>query len=460
MSKVKSIFICAACGTVSPKWSGRCNACGEWNTVQEEVATPSTSEERKRQLWQNPTRSERHTPKPVPLPEIQALNAERLLTPDEELNRVLGGGIVPGSLVLIGGQPGIGKSTLLLQVALGIPAKVLYVSGEESEEQIKMRADRIGLQHDACYILTETNTSRILSHAVALEPGLLIIDSIQTLVSPLIESTPGTISQVRECAGELQRFAKETGIPVFIIGHITKEGSLAGPKLLEHIVDAVLQFEGDQHHAYRILRTLKNRFGSTDELGIYEMQSNGLREVSNPSELLLSQKDEDLSGSSIGATMEGMRPMLIETQALVSRAVYGTPQRSATGFDLRRLSMLLAVLEKRCGFMFGQNDVFLNIAGGLRVDDPAIDLAIVSALISSLEDVIVPGHICFAGEVGLSGEIRAVTRIEQRITEADRLGFKEIFISKYNLKGLDPGRFHIRIQSIGRIEELYQALFV
>ena len=460
MSKVKTIFICAACGSVSPKWAGRCNACGEWNTIQEEVSAPATSDERKRQLWQNPIGAERHAPKPIPLPEIETLHAERLLTPDDELNRVLGGGIVPGSLVLIGGQPGIGKSTLLLQVALGVPAKVLYVSGEESEEQIKMRADRIGLQHDACFILTETNTSRILSHAAALEPGLLIVDSIQTLVSPLIESTPGSISQVRECAGELQRFAKETGIPVFIIGHITKEGSLAGPKLLEHIVDAVLQFEGDQHYAYRILRTLKNRFGSTDELGIYEMQSHGLREVSNPSELLLSQKDEDLSGSTIGATMEGMRPMLIETQALVSRAVYGTPQRSATGFDLRRLSMLLAVLEKRCGFMFGQNDVFLNIAGGLRIDDPAIDLAIVSALISSLEDVIVPSQTCFAGEVGLSGEIRAVTRIEQRITEADRLGFKEIFISKYNLKGLDPGRFHIRIQSIGRIEELYQALFV
>lgn len=458
MSKVKSIFVCANCGATSPKWDGKCSACGEWNTIQEEVLAPATSDDRKRQLWQSGS-SDRSSPKPVLLPDIQSGLTQRLLTPDAELNRVLGGGIVGGSLVLIGGQPGIGKSTLLLQVALGIQTKVLYVSGEESEEQIKMRADRIGLQPTECFILTETNTSKILTHALALQPGLLIVDSIQTLSSPLIESTPGSISQVRECAGELQRFAKETGIPVFIIGHITKEGTLAGPKLLEHIVDAVLQFEGDQHYTYRILRTLKNRFGSTDELGIYEMQSNGLREVSNPSELLLSQKDEDLSGCAIGATMEGLRPMLIETQALVSRAVYGTPQRSATGFDLRRLSMLLAVLEKRCGFLFGQNDVFLNIAGGIRVDDPAIDLAIVSALISSLEDVIVPGHICFAGEVGLSGEIRAVNRIEQRIQEADRLGFRRIFVSKYNLKGLNPERYHIRVQSIGRIEELYQALF-
>lgn len=457
--KIKSIYVCTNCGSTSPKWAGKCNACGEWNTIVEEVATPVTSDDKKRQLWQSPAGSERSAPKPVLLPDIQTGHTVRLVTPDEELNRVLGGGIVSGSLVLIGGQPGIGKSTLLLQVALGIQAKVLYVSGEESEEQIKMRADRIRQQRSDCYILTETNTSKILTHALALQPGLLIIDSIQTLSSPLIESTPGSISQVRECAGELQRFAKETNIPVFIIGHITKEGTLAGPKLLEHIVDAVLQFEGDQHYSYRILRTLKNRFGSTDELGIYEMQQNGLREVSNPSELLLSQKDEELSGCAIGATMEGMRPMLIETQALVSRAVYGTPQRSATGFDLRRLSMLLAVLEKRCGFQFGQNDVFLNIAGGLRVDDPAIDLAIVSALISSLEDVIVPGHICFAGEVGLSGEIRAVTRIEQRIQEADRLGFREIYVSKYNIKGLDTGRYAIRVQSIGRVEELYQALF-
>lgn len=383
----------------------------------------------------------------------------RLVAPDEELNRVLGGGIVPGSLVLIGGQPGIGKSTLLLQLALHIPVKILYVSGEESEEQIKMRADRIGGQASNCYILAETNTSKILKHAQNLKPDLLIIDSIQTLSSPHIDSMPGSVSQVRECAGELQRFAKESHIPVFIIGHITKEGSIAGPKLLEHIVDAVLQFEGDRNYTYRILRTIKNRFGSTDELGIYEMQANGLREVSNPSELLLSQNEEDLSGSAIAATIEGMRPMLIETQALVSTSVYSSPQRSATGFDLRRLNMLLAVLEKRVGLPFAQNDVFLNIAGGLRVDDPAIDLAIVSALISSLEDVAVPTDVCFAGEVGLSGEIRTVNRIEQRIQEADRLGFKEIYISKYNTKGLDRGRYEIEVKTVAKVQELYFALF-
>jgi DNA repair protein RadA/Sms len=363
-------------------------------------------------------------------------------------------------LILLGGQPGIGKSTLLLQLVMQLPVRILYVSGEESEEQIKMRADRIGAPNSECFVLTETNTGRILQQAMQLQPSLLIIDSIQTLASGHIESMPGSISQVRECAGELQRFAKETNIPVIIIGHITKEGSIAGPKLLEHIVDAVLQFEGDQNYTYRILRTLKNRFGSTDEMGIYEMQASGLRQVANPSELLLSQKDDALSGSAVAATMEGMRPMLIETQALVSKAVYGTPQRSATGFDLRRLSMLLAVLEKRCGFAFGMNDVFLNIAGGIRVDDPAIDLAIVSALLSSMQDVSVPPNICFAGEVGLSGEIRAVNRIEQRIQEADRLGFQSIFISRYNTKGLDPKRYGIRVHTLGKLEELYQALFV
>ena len=348
----------------------------------------------------------------------------------------------------------------MLQLTLGLHARVMYVSGEESEEQIKMRADRVAEKHSDCYILTETNTSKIFQHAQNIEPDVIIIDSIQTLSAPHIDSTPGSISQVRETAGELQRFAKETNIPIFIIGHITKEGSIAGPKLLEHIVDVVLQFEGDQNYTYRILRTLKNRFGSTDEMGIYEMQSNGLRQVSNPSELLLSQKDEDLSGSAICSTIEGQRPILIEAQALVSRAVYGTPQRSATGFDLRRLSMLLAVLEKRCGFPFAMNDVFLNIAGGIRVDDPAIDLAIVSALISSLEDVSIPHDICFAGEVGLSGEIRTVNRIEQRIQEADRLGFREIYISKYNVKGLDEKKFTIKIKTVGKVDDLYQALFV
>ena len=423
----------------------------------EEVISREVTEEEKRRPWKGGEK--KSEPRPIPLPEIQAGNTQRLLAPDGELNRVLGGGIVPGSLVLIGGQPGIGKSTLLLQLALQLDTKVLYVSGEESDEQIKMRADRIGGQAANCYILTETNTTKILNQAQHLEPGLIIIDSIQTLSSPHIESMPGSISQVRECAGELQRFAKESNIPVFLIGHITKDGSIAGPKLLEHIVDAVLQFEGDQNYTYRILRTIKNRFGSTDELGIYEMQAVGLREVPNPSELLLSQKDEDLSGSAVAATIEGLRPMLIETQALVSRSVYSAPQRSATGFDLRRLGMLLAVLEKRAGLPFFQNDVYLNIAGGIRVDDPAIDLAIVSALISSLQDVSIPTNICFAGEVGLSGEIRAVNRIDQRIQEANRLGFKEKFISKYNTKGLDPGRYNIRIRTVAKIEELYEALF-
>ena len=430
---------------------GRCTSCGAWDSYEEEevVSRGAAPDERK---------SGRQA-KPVSIEAIETGGTRRIVAPDPELNRVLGGGIVPGSLVLIGGQPGIGKSTLLLQVALSEGLKVLYVSGEESEEQIKMRAERIGKTNPDCYILTETNTHNILAHAKKIAPQLLVIDSIQTLSSPYIETTPGSISQVRECAGELQRFAKESHIPVFLIGHITKDGALAGPKLLEHIVDAVLQFEGDQNYIYRILRTLKNRFGSTDEMGIYEMHASGLRPVENPSELLLSQKDEELSGSAVAATMEGMRPMLIETQSLVSRAVYGTPQRSATGFDLRRLGMLLAVLEKRCGFPLGQNDVFLNIAGGIRVDDPAIDLAIVSAILSSFTDVAIPSNICFAGEIGLSGEIRAVNRIEQRIQEADRLGFETIFVSKYNTKGLERKRFNIRIATLGKIEDLVQELF-
>ncbi len=458
MAKIKKIYACSSCGATSPKWVGKCPSCDEWNTFHEEILSKDTSQEERRKVWKT-NNGLANAPKPISLNQISAGNTKRLITPDKELNRVLGGGIVGGSLVLIGGQPGIGKSTLLLQVALEVNAKILYVSGEESEEQIKMRADRLGNLKSDCYILTETNTAKILTHAQNLSPDLIVIDSIQTLSSPHIDSTPGSVSQVRDCAGELQRFAKETNIPVFIIGHINKEGSIAGPKLLEHIVDAVLQFEGDRNYTYRILRTIKNRFGSTDELGIYEMQANGLREVSNPSELLLSQTDEELSGSAVAATMEGMRPMLIETQALVSTAVYGTPQRSATGFDLRRLSMLLAVLEKRCGFPLGQNDVFLNIAGGIKVDDPAIDLAIVSALISSLLDVSIPHDICFAGEVGLSGEIRSVNRVEQRIQEADRLGFKQIYISKYNTKGLDRKRFKIEIKTVGKMEELYKMLF-
>lgn len=437
---------------------GRCNNCGEWNTIREEVVVKETKPEQRSRMWKGSKTTNKEA-RPIPLPEVKTGDTRRLITPDGELNRVLGGGIVSGSLVLIGGQPGIGKSTLLLQVALNVKAKILYVSGEESEEQIKMRADRLGNLQSDCYLLTETNSSKILTHALELSPDLIVIDSIQTLSSPHLDSTPGSISQVRECAGELQRFAKETNIPVFVIGHITKDGAIAGPKLLEHIVDAVLQFEGDRNYTYRILRTLKNRFGSTDELGIYEMQANGLREVSNPSELLLSQTDEDLSGSTVAATIEGMRPMLIETQALVSTAVYGTPQRTATGFDTKRLSMLLAVLEKRGGLPFAQNDVFLNLAGGIRVDDPALDLGVVAALVSSLQDVGVPSDICFAGEVGLSGEIRAVNRIDQRIAEADRLGFKQIYFSKYNTKGIDPDRYNIELKTVGKLEELYGKLF-
>ncbi len=446
---------------------GKCTACDEWNTLVEEKVVPTTAREADRQAWRKVGEENGNGngrvpgsgPRPVRLPEVKAGAVDRLITQDEELNRVLGGGIVPGSVVLFGGQPGIGKSTLLLQLALQLDGKVLYVSGEESEEQIKMRADRIGGSPERVFLLTETNTSKLLQHAQQERPDLLIVDSIQTLSSPHVDSMAGTVSQVRECAAELQRFAKETGIPVFLIGHITKEGSIAGPKLLEHIVDAVLQFEGDRNYTYRIMRTLKNRFGSTDELGIYQMNAEGLRQVSNPSELLLSSKDEELSGSAVAATLEGMRPMLIEVQALVSTAVYGTPQRSATGFDLRRLSMLLAVLEKRGGMPLGNQDVFLNIAGGLRVDNPAIDLSIIAALLSSAEDISIPHQFCFAGEVGLSGEIRAVNRIEQRIQEADRLGFREIFISKYNTKGLDPDRYGIKITTLGKVRELYERLF-
>ncbi|MFK7810828.1 MAG: DNA repair protein RadA, partial [Saprospiraceae bacterium] len=399
MAKIRKIFVCTNCGATSPKWIGNCPSCDSWDSYQEETITKETKQEEKKKVWQGASKRET-TAKPIALTNIVIGDTTRLTIPDGEFNRVLGGGLVPGSLTLIGGQPGIGKSTLMLQLALNVPIKILYVSGEESESQIKMRSDRIGAPRSDCYIYTETNVTKILTQAQNITPDLMVIDSIQTLASPHVESAPGSVSQVRECAGELQRFAKETGIPIVIIGHITKEGSLAGPKLLEHIVDTVLQFEGDRNYSYRILRTLKNRFGSTDELGIYQMQSNGLREVSNPSELLLSQTDEQLSGSAVCATIEGVRPMLIESQALVSTAVYGTPQRSSTGFDLRRLSMLLAVLEKRCGFPFGQFDVFLNIAGGLKVDDPAIDLAILSALISSLEDIAIAGDVCFAGEVG------------------------------------------------------------
>jgi len=468
LAKVKVAFFCRSCGAESPKWMGQCPSCKEWNTlIEEKVVKTKNDRLEHKPNWRDvgngaaaaATGPLGKGPIPVQLDKVVAGEVERLVAPDRELNRVLGGGIVPGSIVLFGGQPGIGKSTLLLQLALRLGKKVLYVSGEESEEQIKMRADRLGGNMTNCFLLTETNTNKLLKHAAAVKPDLLIIDSIQTLTSPHVESMAGSISQVRECAAELQRFAKESGIPTFLIGHITKEGSIAGPKLLEHIVDAVLQFEGDRNYTYRILRTLKNRFGSTDELGIYQMEQAGLREVSNPSELLLSERDEDLSGSAVCATLEGMRPMLIEVQALVSTAVYGTPQRTATGFDMKRLSMLLAVLEKRAGLPLGNQDVFLNIAGGLKVDDPAIDLAIIASLLSSAMDVTVSPEIAFAGEIGLSGEIRAVTRIEQRIQEADRLGFRRIYVSKYNVKGLDPDRYGIRIVTLSTVRELYEALF-
>lgn len=453
--KTKKIFNCTNCGAGYPKWNGKCSSCGEWNTLVEEVLEKPTKNEQKLKSWG----SERTSSKPTLLKDVKFSIQEKITTPDQELDRVLGGGIVKGSLILIGGQPGIGKSTLLLQMAINMDAQILYVSGEESDVQIKMRAERLGSKNENCYLLSETNVSKILQEAKNLNPDLIIIDSIQTLSSPYIESTPGSVSQVRECTNDLQRFAKETNIPVFIIGHINKDGAIAGPKLLEHIVDTVLQFEGDRNYSYRILRTIKNRFGSTDELGIYEMQGKGLREVSNPSELLLSQSDNQLSGSTVAATMEGMRPMLIESQALVSTAVYGTPQRSVTGYDLRRLNMLLAVLEKRAGLLFGQQDVFLNLAGGIKVADPAIDLAITAAMISSLQNIAVSNKIAFAGEVGLTGEIRAVNRIEQRIQEADRLGFEAIYLSKFNMKGLDQSKYHLELNPISKIDDLLAKVF-
>lgn len=398
--------------------------------------------------------------KPKAVADIGMLEQTRIPIYDKELSRVLGGGIVPGSLVLFGGEPGIGKSTLMLQLALMLKGiRVMYVSGEESEQQIRMRAERIGIKNDQCFILTETNTQNIFQQLVQFEPGLVIIDSIQTLHTGYIESSPGSVSQVRECAAELLRYAKESGTPVFIIGHITKEGSIAGPKVLEHMVDTVLQFEGDRNHVYRLLRTTKNRFGSTNELGIYEMQGSGLREVNNPSEILITQRDSATSGVAIAASLEGNRPLLIETQALVSTAAYGTPQRSATGYDLRRLNMLLAVLEKRCGFRLGIKDVFLNIAGGVKVEDPGIDLALVCAILSSNEEIPLPQQVCFAGEVGLTGEIRPVTRIDQRISEAEKLGFERIFISHYNKKGLEQADHKIEIVTVMKMEDVFRNLF-
>ncbi len=449
MAKVKTAFYCGNCGNESPKWLGKCPACGEWNTFVEEVI----------QREKNGSKSEHHESTPVALNEVSLVDHQRIDSNNNELNRVLGGGIVPGSIVLIGGEPGIGKSTLMLQVALHIKdKKFLYVCGEESDQQIRLRAERLGMNNSQCYILTETSVSSIISHCEKLKPAILLIDSIQTIISENIDSSPGSISQIRESAFELLLFAKKSNTPVFMIGHITKDGSLAGPKVLEHMVDTVLHFEGDHNYGFRVLRSMKNRFGSTSELGIYEMNSYGLREVNNPSEILMGNHDESLSGTSIAATIEGLRPLMIETQALVSTAAYGTPQRSSTGFDSRRLNMLLAVLEKRCGFKLGTKDVFLNIAGGIKVIDPATDLAVVSAILSSNMDIPIPRNICFAGEIGLTGEVRPVTRIEQRISEAEKIGFKNFVISKNNQKDARRNSGNINIIPISKIEELARFL--
>lgn len=455
-NKAKTAFFCRNCGFESSKWLGKCPSCNEWNTFTEEVI------ERPKDAasWKD-SKPEKRISGPVQLSEITASDTGRLVTSDLELNRTLGGGIVAGSLVLIGGEPGIGKSTLLLQLALELKQiKVLYVSGEESEQQIKMRADRLKGNNQGLYISTEVAISKLFMQIKQLQPELVVIDSIQTLVSDFVDATAGSIAQIKECAGQLQRFAKETNVPVFIIGHINKEGYIAGPKILEHMVDTVLQFEGDRNYTHRILRTIKNRFGSTSEIGIYKMEGDGLQQVNNPSELLITEKEEPLSGVAVAATMEGMRPMLIEVQALVSPAVYGNPQRTATGFDLRRLNMLLAVLEKRGGFAYGNKDVFLNIAGGLRVEDPAIDLSIACALLSSLTDMALPLNMCFAAEIGLSGELRGVARIEQRITEAEKLGFDRIYIAKHNMKSLKQNKYNIELRAAGKLEEVYGQLFV
>jgi len=452
MSKIKTAFFCQSCGTQFAKWQGQCNACKEWNTIVEEVI-----QKEEKAAWKTETSLVKKAAKPLKINEIDSAEEIRLDTTDGELNRVLGGGLVPGSLTLLGGEPGIGKSTLLLQISLKLPYKTLYVSGEESQKQIKMRAERITPNGDNCYILTETKTQNIFRQIEEMEPEIVIIDSIQTLHTDYIESSPGSISQIRECTAELIKYAKETNVPVILIGHITKDGNIAGPKILEHMVDTVLQFEGDRNHVYRILRSLKNRFGSTAELGIYEMQGSGLREVTNPSEILISHKDEELSGTAIASTLEGMRPLMIEIQALVSTAVYGTPQRSTTGYNAKRLNMILAVLEKRAGFHLGSKDVFLNVTGGISVDDPAIDLAVVAAILSSNEDIPVGKNYCFAGEVGLSGEIRPVNRVEQRIQEAEKLGFSTIFVSKYNKIALKNTLIDIRM--VAKIEDVVGELF-
>lgn len=453
MAKTKTAYVCSNCGNDSPKWLGKCPVCGEWNTYVEEIISKDTSAKKGLSGF------ETSKAKPLLLKEVETGEEPRIDLQDGEFNRVLGGGLVAGSLVLIGGEPGIGKSTLILQTVLGNNAiKTLYVSGEESARQLKLRADRINSQSENCYIVCETNLEQIFVHIQNTKPEFVIIDSIQTIYTDAIESSPGSVSQVRECSAAILKFAKETNTPVILIGHINKEGSIAGPKVLEHIVDTVLQFEGDQHYMYRILRSIKNRFGSTAELGIYEMRQNGLREVSNPSELLLTQNHEGLSGVAIAAAIEGVRPFLIEAQALVSTAAYGTPQRSATGFDLRRMNMLLAVLEKRAGFKLIQKDVFLNIAGGLKVNDPGMDLAIISAVLSSSLDISIEKHICMAGEVGLSGEIRPVNRIEQRVLEAEKLGFSKMIIPQNNLKGFSL-KVKIEIVEVRKVEEAFRQLF-
>ncbi|GHT69103.1 DNA repair protein RadA [Bacteroidia bacterium] len=452
MAKIHKAYFCQNCGYESPKWMGRCSACGEWNTFVEEVVT---KEKDNHAL----TFGSAEKARPRLISQIDVLQEPRQTLGSGEVDRILGGGLVQGSMVLIGGEPGIGKSTLALQLALKNPLlKTLYVSGEESAQQIKLRAERLDGKGDGCYILSETLLENILAHAQEMRPNLLVIDSIQTIATQRIESSPGSISQIRDCAALLLKFAKETGTSVFIIGHITKDGAIAGPKVLEHIVDVVLQFEGDNQHIYRLLRSAKNRFGSTSELGIFEMTGTGLREVSNPSEILIAHHAEQLSGVAVAASMDGVRPFLIETQSLVSSAVYGTPQRSTTGFDARRLNMLLAILEKRAGFRLASKDVFLNIAGGLRVNDPAIDLAVATAVLSSSLDLPVPLNCCFSAELGLSGEVRPVNRIDQRITEAEKLGFQKIFVSKYNQKGLKlQGKIEVVFAS--KIEEVLQKLF-
>lgn len=453
MAKIKVAYFCNNCGNESPKWVGKCPICGEWNTYVEESVIKTTPQSKRGHLF------EADRTKPLRLKDVTTGDDPRIDMNDSEFNRVLGGGMVPGSLILLGGEPGIGKSTLILQTVLHLDKiKTLYVSGEESSRQLKMRADRIKESSENCFILCETNLEQIFTHIKNVEPDFVVIDSIQTIYTDAVESSPGSVSQVRECAAGILKFAKETGTPVVLIGHINKEGSIAGPKVLEHIVDTVLQFDGDQHYMYRILRSIKNRFGSTAELGIYEMRQNGLRQVSNPSELLLTQNHEGLSGVAIAAAIEGIRPFLIETQALVSTAAYGTPQRSATGFDIRRMNMLLAVLEKRAGFKLMQKDVFLNIAGGLRVNDPGMDLSVLSAVLSSNLDIAIDRNICITGEVGLSGEIRPVNRIEQRILEAEKLGFNRILIPQNNLKGFTT-KTQIEIVQIRKVEEAFRELF-